>query len=79
MAHNESLAARTHAGHGDFMVVRRTTSDVLEQADALPFWTQDYTQLSKGEFAGAVIAFPALGEVMAAGRGLGCWWKATGG
>ena len=54
LACNESLAARTHAGHGDFMVVHRTTSDVLEQADALPFWTQDYTQLSKGEFAGAV-------------------------
>lgn len=54
MAYNESLAARNDTGPGDLMVVHRTTSDVLEQADALPFWKQDYTQLSKGEFAGAV-------------------------
>jgi AraC family ethanolamine operon transcriptional activator len=33
-------------------LVQRTTSDVLEQAAALPFWSQDYTQLSKGNFAG---------------------------
>jgi len=33
---------------------RRTTTDVLEQADALPFWSQDYTQLSKGTFSGAL-------------------------
>jgi len=54
LSYNESLAARGHTGPGDLMVVQRTTSDVLEQADALPFWKQDYTQLSKGEFAGAV-------------------------
>ena len=35
-------------------LVQRTTSDVLEQADALPFWSQDYTQLSKGTFSGAL-------------------------
>lgn len=35
-------------------LVQRTTSDVLEQAEALPFWTQDYTQLSKGTFSGAL-------------------------
>jgi AraC family ethanolamine operon transcriptional activator len=33
--------------------VKRNTGDVLEQADALPFWSQDYTQLSKGVFSGA--------------------------
>lgn len=35
-------------------LVQRTTADVLEQAEALPFWTQDYTQLSKGTFSGAL-------------------------
>lgn len=35
-------------------LVQRTTADVLEQADALPFWSQDYTQLSKGTFSGAL-------------------------
>lgn len=35
-------------------LVRRVTTDVLEQADALPFWMQDYTQLDKGAFSGAV-------------------------
>ncbi|WP_025869943.1 helix-turn-helix domain-containing protein [Methylobacillus glycogenes] len=38
----------------DLHIVNRSTSDVLEQADALPFWSQDYTQLSKGNFSGAV-------------------------
>ncbi|WP_273150649.1 helix-turn-helix domain-containing protein [Methylophaga thiooxydans] len=28
--------------------------DVLEQAAALPMWSQDYTQLDKGEFSGTV-------------------------
>lgn len=28
--------------------------DVIEQADALPFWRQDYTQLSAGSFRGGV-------------------------
>ncbi len=35
-------------------LVQRITTDVLEQADALPFWMQDYTQLDKGAFSGAV-------------------------
>lgn len=36
----------------EIQLVQRTTSDVLEQALALPFWSQDYTQLSKGSFSG---------------------------
>jgi len=35
-------------------VVRRMTTDVLEQADAIPYWSQDYTQLGKGMFSGAL-------------------------
>ncbi|MFL9711669.1 helix-turn-helix domain-containing protein [Methylobacillus sp. Pita1] len=35
-------------------LVYQSTSDVLEQAGALPFWTQDYTQLGKGTFSGTV-------------------------
>lgn len=38
----------------DVHLVHRTTEDVLEQADALPFWRQDYTQLDKGSFCGSV-------------------------
>jgi len=38
----------------DIQVVRRMTSDVLEQADAIPYWSQDYTQLGKGMFSGAL-------------------------
>jgi AraC family ethanolamine operon transcriptional activator len=35
-------------------VARVRCSDVIEQADALPFWRQDYTQLSAGSFSGGV-------------------------
>lgn len=35
-------------------LVHHSTSDVLEQAGALPFWAQDYTQLSKGAFSGTI-------------------------
>jgi AraC family transcriptional regulator, ethanolamine operon transcriptional activator len=28
------------------------TSDVIDHAESLPFWSQDYTQLSKGSFSG---------------------------
>jgi len=38
----------------DLQVVRRMTADVLEQADAIPYWSQDYTQLGKGVFSGAL-------------------------
>lgn len=38
----------------DFHLVNQSTSDVLEQAGALPFWTQDYTQLTKGTFSGTI-------------------------
>lgn len=37
-----------------FNLIQRKTADVIEQAAALPFWSQDYTQLSKGAFKGSV-------------------------
>lgn len=42
-------------------LVERSTSDVLEQAEALPFWSQDYTQLSKGAFSGSVTSVSCHG------------------
>jgi len=38
----------------DFHLIQRNTSDVIEQAEALPFWAQEYTQLSKGIFTGSI-------------------------
>jgi len=38
----------------DINAVRCKLSDVLEQAAALPMWSQDYTQLDKGQFSGSV-------------------------
>lgn len=42
-------------------VVRSKLSDVLEQADALPMWSQDYTQLDKGQFSGSVTSVASQG------------------
>lgn len=50
----EEFLGRSALGSPEIHLVQRTTADVLEQADALPFWTQDYTQLSKGSFSGAL-------------------------
>lgn len=38
----------------DFHLIKRESSDVIEQAEALPFWSQDYTQLGKGGFSGSI-------------------------
>lgn len=48
-------------GSPQVQLVQRTTADVLEQADALPFWQQDYTQLSKGAFSGALTSISYQG------------------
>lgn len=52
MSSQEEFLGTSPLGSPKIHLVQRTTSDVLEQADALPFWTQDYTQLSKGTFSG---------------------------
>lgn len=67
---NDALTAATAAAIAelsatpaklDLHLVRRSTVDVLEQALALPFWQQDYTQLSKGSFSGSVLSVTCEG------------------
>lgn len=41
--------------------VRLRNKDVLQQAQALPFWTQDYTQLSAGAFHGEIDSIATKG------------------
>lgn len=52
MSFQEEFLSTGYLTNPQIHVVQRTTTDVLEQAEALPFWTQDYTQLSKGAFSG---------------------------
>jgi AraC family transcriptional regulator, ethanolamine operon transcriptional activator len=54
MGFRETILGLDQLVSPDFHLVKRKTGDVLEQAEALPFWSQDYTQLSKGVFSGAV-------------------------
>ncbi len=54
MGFRETFLGIDPLGSPGFHIVRRNTTDVLEQADAVPFWSQDYTQLSKGTFSGSV-------------------------
>ncbi|ABE48810.1 helix-turn-helix domain-containing protein [Methylobacillus flagellatus] len=48
-------------GSYELHLVDRRPKDVLEQAEALPFWKQDYTQLDKGAFSGAVTSVSCQG------------------
>lgn len=54
MKYQHDLWFNKHTDDNEIYAVRRTTKDVLEQADALPFWNQEYTQLDKGSFTGSV-------------------------
>lgn len=54
MSFNEEFMGNSPGVKPKIHLVERKTSDVLEQAEALPFWTQDYTQLSKGSFSGGL-------------------------
>lgn len=54
MSFREDFLGRSPLSSPSIHVVERKTTDVLEQASALPFWMQDYTQLSKGTFSGAL-------------------------
>lgn len=45
----------------EISTVRSRLTDVLEQAAALPMWSQDYTQLDKGEFSGSVTSVACEG------------------
>ena len=55
------LKNRSPVGNRKMHFVERTSRDVLEQADALPFWSQDYTQLDRGSFT-YVIGIPTIIE-----------------
>ncbi|WP_292360724.1 MULTISPECIES: helix-turn-helix domain-containing protein [unclassified Methylophaga] len=50
------LKNRNPVGTRKIHFVERTSRDVLEQADALPFWSQDYTQLDRGSFTGSIMS-----------------------
>lgn len=54
MNFKEALLNSGPAGEGKMHLVERTSRDVLEQAEALPFWSQDYTQLDRGSFSGSI-------------------------
>lgn len=54
MSFREALQSSNTSGNQKMHLVKRTSKDVLEQAESLPFWSQDYTQLDKGSFTGAV-------------------------
>lgn len=54
MSFREVLQRSNTSGDQKMHLVKRTSRDVLEQAESLPFWSQDYTQLDKGSFTGEV-------------------------
>lgn len=54
MNFREALLNSSPAGKGEMHLVERTTRDVWEQAEALPFWSQEYTQLDRGSFTGSI-------------------------
>ncbi len=60
MNFKDALLSNSCAGKGKMHLVERTSQDVLEQADALPFWSQDYTQLDRGAFSGSVTSVTGL-------------------
>jgi AraC family ethanolamine operon transcriptional activator len=54
MGNSELISSVSYTVGTEFQLVQRNSIDVIEQAYALPFWAQDYTQLSKGVFAGSI-------------------------
>ena len=61
MKYQQNLWFNQDTDDNEIFTVRRTTKDVLEQADALPFWSQDYTQMDKGNFTGSVNSVASRG------------------
>lgn len=54
MKFREALLNSEPVSKGRMHLVERDSRDVLEHAEALPFWSQDYTQLDRGSFAGSI-------------------------
>lgn len=61
MGFQEDFLSSAIAGDCQIHKVKRDTDDVLQQAEALPFWSQDYTQLDKGAFSGSVASVSCRG------------------
>lgn len=58
---HEKIWLDNHQDKLQIEAVRCRLSDVLEQASALPFWSQDYTQLDKGQFSGSITSIACEG------------------
>lgn len=54
MRFQEELLSNSPMDAPKIDVVYRKTNDVLDQAQAMPLWSQDYIQLSKGKFSGTL-------------------------
>jgi len=54
MGYFDLLEGVDYVANSDFHLIQCETADVFEQAEALPFWSQEYTQLSKGVFNGSI-------------------------
>lgn len=61
MGFEEKFMGMASLDHHRIHKVLRTSGDVLEQAEALPFWAQDYTQLDKGSFSGDIASISCCG------------------
>ncbi len=61
MSFQEDFIGTPTADRYEIQKVQRTSNDVLQQAEALPFWSQDYTQLDKGMFSGSVTSVSCRG------------------
>lgn len=56
MKFKEALLNNNPVDNGNMHLVERDSQDVLEHAEALPFWSQDYTQLGRGSFTGSIMS-----------------------
>lgn len=61
MRFQEDLLCSIATDRYEIKKVERASSDVLQQAEALPFWSQDYIQLDKGTFDGSVASVSCHG------------------
>lgn len=57
----ENIRLDDHQNTVTIEAVRYKLSDVLEQAASLPMWSQDYTQLDKGQFSGSITSVACQG------------------
>lgn len=54
MGFKEQFIAQDLLSFKNTFVIKRKNHDVLDQAESLPFWNQEYVQLDKGSFAGTL-------------------------